>query len=120
MNSKELSELVALGEGFTSEFKRAGESGLGREICAFANATGGVILIGVENSGEIVGVADHNKLKSSVQSTARSAEPPIAVDVKSVGRVLHVSVPEQHSKPYSFARVVLYARRCQLPTDVPR
>jgi len=29
-------------------------------------------------------------------------EPPIAVDVESVGEVLCVTVPEQHSKPYSF------------------
>ena len=102
MNSKDLSELIALGEGFTTEFKRAGASNFGREICAFANATGGVILIGVTDSGEIVGVADHNDLKSKVQSTARSAEPPVAIDVTSVGSVLCVSIPEQHGKPYSF------------------
>ena len=45
MNEKNLSNLAALGEGYTIEFKRSGTSGLGREICAFANATGGVILI---------------------------------------------------------------------------
>ena len=102
MNSEDLSELIALGEGFTTEFKRAETSSLGREICAFANATGGVILIGVEDSGEIVGVADHNGLKSRVQATARSADPPIAIDVTSVDGVLCVRVPEQHGKPYSF------------------
>ena len=102
MNSKELSELIALGEGFTTEFKRAGTSSLGREICAFANASGGVILIGVEDSGKIMGVADHNGLKSRLQATARSADPPIAIDVTSVGGVLCVRIPEQHGKPYSF------------------
>ena len=102
MNSKDLSELIALGEGFTTEFKRAETSSLGREICAFANATGGVILIGVEDSGEIVGVADHNGLKSRVQATARSADPPVAIDVTSADSVLCVRVPEQHGKPYSF------------------
>lgn len=102
MNSKDISELIALGEGFTTEFKRAETSSLGREICAFANATGGVILIGVKDSGEVVGVADHNGLKSRVQATARSADPPIAIDVTSVDGVLCVRVPEQHGKPYSF------------------
>ena len=43
MKKKQLIELIALGEGFTTEFKRSGTSNLGREICAFANATGGVI-----------------------------------------------------------------------------
>ncbi|MBB3330261.1 ATP-dependent DNA helicase RecG [Halomonas campaniensis] len=102
MNRQALNDLLALGEGFTTEFKKAGTSGLGREICAFANATGGVILIGVTDAGEVVGVADHNKLKSDVQATARSAEPPIAVEVESAGEVLCVTVPAQHSKPYSF------------------
>lgn len=80
MNQKALHNLLALGEGFTTEFKRAGTSNLGREICAFANATGGVILIGVTDAGEIFGVKDHNRLKSEVQAVARSAEPPIAVE----------------------------------------
>lgn len=97
-----LHNLLALGEGFTTEFKRSGTSNLGREICAFANATGGVILIGVTDAGEIVGVKDHNRLKSEVQAVARSAEPPIAVEIESVDEVLVVTVPAQHSKPYSF------------------
>jgi ATP-dependent DNA helicase RecG len=102
MNPKALHNLLALGEGFTTEFKRSGTSNLGREICAFANATGGVILIGVSDAGEIVGVNDHSRIKSEVQAIARSAEPPIAVEIESVGEVLAVTVPVQHSKPYSF------------------
>jgi ATP-dependent DNA helicase RecG len=102
MKKATLMDLVALGEGFTIEFKRARTSNLGREICAFANATGGVILIGVSDNGEIVGVDKHNRLKSEVQAIARSADPPIAVDVESSDNVLLVSVPSQHSKPYSF------------------
>ncbi|MCK5660106.1 MAG: putative DNA binding domain-containing protein, partial [Methanosarcinales archaeon] len=102
MNEQGLSSLIALGEGFTTEFKRSGSSNIGREICAFANATGGVILIGVTDASEISGANNHNRLKSEVQSIARSAEPPIAIDVESVNNVLCVTVPEQHSKPYSF------------------
>lgn len=102
MNEQELESLIALGEGFTSKFKRAMPSDLGREICAFANASGGVILIGVGDAGEVVGVADHNRLKSQVQSFGRTADPPIAVEVESIDDVLCVTVPEQHSKPYSF------------------
>ena len=103
MTSQALADLTALGEGFTTEFKRSIPSSLGAEICAFANATGGVILIGVTDQGEVVGIRDHNRLKSQLQTTARSAEPPIAVQVESLGDVLCVTVPEQHGKPYSFA-----------------
>ena len=77
-------------------------SDLGRELCAFANASGGVILLGVTDKGEIVGVADHNKLKSQVQSIARSVEPPLKVKVASIDGVLCVTVPAQHNKPYAF------------------
>ena len=103
MNIKELHNLIPLGEGFTVEFKKSGTTNIGRELCAFANATGGTILIGVTDIGEISGVADHNKLKSMVQSIARSIEPPLIVDIESVEGVLVVSVPVQNSKPYSFA-----------------
>ena len=54
------------------------------------------------DDGEACGVANHNRLKSEVQSIARSADPPIAVEIESVGRVLFVRVPAQQSKPYSF------------------
>ena len=102
MNQEALSNLIALGEGFTTEFKRAGTTGLGRELCAFANATGGTILLGVADDGKIYGIANHNRLKSEVQSIALSADPPIAVEIESTGQVLCVRVPAQQSKPYSF------------------
>ena len=59
MKQAAISDLIALGEGFTTEFKRSGMSGLGREICAFANATGGMILLGVADNGEVCGVSPH-------------------------------------------------------------
>ncbi len=102
MNTSTLADLVSLGEGFTTEFKRSVSSALGRELCAFANATGGTVLVGVADDGQICGVSNHNKLKSEVQSVARTADPPIAVEIESVDQVIRVDVPAQHSKPYSF------------------
>jgi ATP-dependent DNA helicase RecG len=98
-----LHNLIALGEGFSTEFKRSGTSNLGRELCASANAMGGTVLIGVSDKGEVVGVRDVNRLKSEVQSLARSIDPPLVVDVELVDQVLVVDVPAQNSKPYSFA-----------------
>ena len=60
---KVLSDLLALGEGFTIEFKRSLRSDLRREISAFANATGGVILLGLDDDGTVRGVEGHNRLK---------------------------------------------------------
>lgn len=104
MNRQNLKDLIALGEGYATEFKRSGTTSLGREICAFANASGGIIMIGVSDSGDIVGVKDHNRLKSEIQSIARSADPPISIEISSVENVLCVEIPEQHGKPYSFVR----------------
>ena len=103
MTRKQLKQFIGLGEGFTTEFKRSGTSNLGRELCAFANATGGVVLIGVDDYGEIIGVKNLNRLKSEIQNIARSIEPQLVVDVEDVNDILIVTVPPQNSKPYSFA-----------------
>ena len=54
----ELIEKIYLGEDATIEFKRAlpHRSSLTDEIAAFANARGGVILIGVDDNTEIIGI----------------------------------------------------------------
>jgi ATP-dependent DNA helicase RecG len=104
MDSIEINELVALGEGFTLEFKRSVSDNLGREICAFANTTGGKILIGVEDNGHIVGIKNVNKLKSRIQNIVRSIDPPLSVDIIVFeDTVLVVDVPEQRGKPFSYA-----------------
>ena len=54
----ELLEKIYLGEDSTIEFKRElpERKELSDEMAAFANASGGVILIGVGDNGEIVGI----------------------------------------------------------------
>ena len=101
MNKKQLNELISLGEGFTVEFKRSGTRNISRELCAFANATGGYLLIGVDDNSNIVGVNDSNKLRSDIQTAARNIDPPLVIDIDEVADVLVVSVPTQNSKPYS-------------------
>ena len=58
----ELIEKIHLGEDSTIEFKRQlpRRDSLADEIAAFANARGGVILIGVDDHGDIVGLDQHN------------------------------------------------------------
>ena len=101
MTNEQLQQLISLGEGFTLEFKQNGTTHLGRELCAFANATGGVVLIGVADDGQPVGVREPNRLKSEVQNIARSIEPPLVIDLEVVENILVIQVPAQNSKPYS-------------------
>lgn len=61
-----------------------------------------MILLGVDDDGTVVGIGRHNRVKSQVQSIARSADPPVAVKVESIGEVVCVRVPPQRGKPYSF------------------
>ena len=51
---------IEAGESRLTEFKRGlGDlSAVGRAICAFANAEGGVIVLGISDRGEIVGVKE--------------------------------------------------------------
>lgn len=48
------------GESNRTEFKRGlGDlSGVGKAVCAFANTEGGVIILGVSDTQEIVGVQE--------------------------------------------------------------
>lgn len=98
----ELAGMLARGEGASVEFKRSLTKAVGRTLCAFANAGGGSVLIGVADAGETVGVVNHNRLEARVLSTGRSADPPIEVEVESPGDVLRVVVPPQDRQPYSF------------------
>lgn len=45
----ELAYILEEGEGYTLEFKRAVNSDLSKEMVAFANASGGRIVIGVDD-----------------------------------------------------------------------
>ena len=53
MKKKELQELVEQGEGYFVEFKKQAGESLNREMVAFANASGGKIIIGVADDGRI-------------------------------------------------------------------
>ena len=57
MNQQELLEIIKNGESSKIEFKREGvhPNSLAEEIVAFANFEGGIILIGVDDSGELIG-----------------------------------------------------------------
>ena len=78
----ELIEKIQLGEDSTIEFKRQlpRRDCLADEIAAFANARGGVILIGVEDHGNIVGIDQKNldqTEKTVVEVCRDSIEPRV-------------------------------------------
>ena len=62
-----LNKVLELGEGQFIEFKESFDKGLAKEIAAFANASGGVIYLGVNDDGFVKGVRITNRLKSAIQ-----------------------------------------------------
>lgn len=61
---KQLEQLIATGEGYQLEFKENIDKSLAKEVCAFANADGGKLLIGVTDAGEIKPLNITNEMKS--------------------------------------------------------
>ena len=83
-NLTELIEKISLGEDATIEFKRTlpHRNSLADEIAAFANARGGVILIGVDDTGEVIGINRHELdrvEKTVVEICQDSIEPMLLI-----------------------------------------
>ncbi|MDP6668366.1 MAG: putative DNA binding domain-containing protein, partial [Candidatus Krumholzibacteria bacterium] len=99
MESHELEILLQEGEGAQLEFKESLSSSFARELVAFANSSGGRILLGVSDNGTVLGVADTNNLRGRIQDVARNCDPPVRIHVERVGEVTVVSVQESEIKP---------------------
>lgn len=107
VTANDIKLLVASGEGYNAEFKISVPSKikeLTEEVCAFANAAGGVLLIGVNDANEIKGVKIDNAKRSAIQNSLNEITPHLScslvlanVDDKSIGVI---EVPSGNNKPY--------------------
>lgn len=77
---------------------------LSEEVCAFANAAGGVLLIGVDDSNNLKGVNIDNAKRSAIQNSISDITPAlhctltmVEVDGKQIGVI---EVPSGVNKPY--------------------
>ena len=55
INFENLKSIIRQGEGYNLEFKSTFSKSTGNEFCAFANANGGTILLGITDKGKIKG-----------------------------------------------------------------
>lgn len=101
-------ELMAQGEGQHVEFKESVPSKvreLSEEVCAFSNASGGYVLIGVNNkSGFVDGFAIDNTKRSSIQASLDAIQPTVDCEFYPLTVQGHdiwvIEVQEGDSKPY--------------------
>jgi len=78
MTKEEIKKLIESGEGLRTEFKTCSEKlpkNLFESICAFLNTKGGAVLLGVSDSGEIVGM-DKTKIPSFKREIANLSNNP--------------------------------------------
>ncbi len=78
--------ILSEGESYTIEFKENPDKSLPAEVCAFANASGGKVFIGVDDAGHIVGTDVSNAARSRIQDTINKVEPMLAPIVKTTKR----------------------------------
>jgi ATP-dependent DNA helicase RecG len=93
--------LIREGEGLTIEFKERYTSRIDRDIVAFANSKGGLLLLGVDDRGKVVGEKLTNKMKAEINNIARNCDPSIHIKkISQAGKIVVVEVAEGDEKPY--------------------
>ena len=81
-NLKDLRKLIASGESATVEFKQNFNDEVIETIVAFANSSGGSVLIGVSNNGKITGTTASNEtLQNWTNEIKNKTSPAQVVDI---------------------------------------
>jgi len=120
--SLKLPKLRAQGEGQTLEFKRElGKAGdeIKKEIAALASTNAGLILIGVDDDGTLVGIPDmesakeREQFRAQVEGRARGVTPPITPAMKYLledGKVVLAVEVKRGSQPIYYSNNIPYVR----------
>ncbi|HBY20425.1 MAG: hypothetical protein A2Y24_07450 [Clostridiales bacterium GWE2_32_10] len=104
LTREELKVIIEEGEGYKIEFKESADKTLAEEVCAFLNASGGLLLLGISDNGMIKGIDVSNVNRSRVQDTLRQIEPSVNLNVEIQENLILIRVPEGKSKPYSCSK----------------
>ena len=107
MNRNQLDALIEQGEHGQLEFKRQVSTPyrIARTLAAFANTSGGTLLIGVTDSGKLVGVAsEFREIAKLEQATDRLIDPALAISYETLApdgrKILIITVSESEEKPH--------------------
>ena len=117
LNPTEIKSIIASGEGYNAEFKVSIPSKtkeITEEVCAFANASGGVVLIGVDDTNTIKGITIDNAKRSAIQNSINEISPVLKCDFNIVeidGKdIAVIEVPSGQNKPYVLSGAI-YVRQ---------
>lgn len=122
MRYRELLDLIEEGENIQCEFKRkfSTHDKIVREMMAFANTKGGIILFGIDDDKKIVGVESEKETTELVKDAALNyCEPPLdyTIEYREIDgkEIVIVNVPESTKKPH---RIQDYQNELDITTAV--
>lgn len=118
MTEEEIKQLISNGENQEVEFKESLPSKtdlISKNIAAFANTQGGVIILGVRDNGGIVGLdEDLDKMQKRVNEINKSVNPPPILEIKvhniESKNVLLVNVNKAANNMYHTFKGAIYVR----------
>jgi ATP-dependent DNA helicase RecG len=107
-HTENIAELIAQGENNSIEFKssQVRAESVAKEMVAFSNMQGGVLLIGIEDTGEVTGLSsDQLNMEEWLANIAREnvlpAIEPSIEKIKYLGKsIIKVDVQKGRDKPY--------------------
>ena len=86
------------------EFKSQFTEEIYKEVIAFANTDGGVVYVGIDNEGNVVGLSDVDKEYTRITNGIRDAiQPDVTMFVRFTvqdNKVVRITVSEGTNKPY--------------------
>ncbi|MFX1253602.1 MAG: helix-turn-helix domain-containing protein [Promethearchaeota archaeon] len=112
-------EAAKRGESSNLEYKEKYKSkDIAKELCAFANAEGGTVLVGIDDDGRVKGVKEQiSDVKDWLQQTIdKNLEPPITFTIEEVEisedkQIIIIYTPPSQVKPvYSRDKEGIYVR----------
>jgi len=107
LRKRELIDLIEAGENLHTEFKLRFSSSekIAKELMAFANTSGGLIIFGVDDDKKVMGVQSEKEQSELIRIAAEDfCEPPVEYDTHYFsldGKELVIAaVPESTKKPH--------------------
>jgi len=107
MTESDLKEILSQGENSSVEFKsaRVRPYSLAKEMVALLNSFGGIILIGVDDDGQVEGIDDEFDYEEWIMNIARNNAIPeinLKVEEREIDdqKVILIDVPKGRNKPY--------------------
>ena len=109
ITADEIKLMSARGESYNVDFKVSVPQkvrDITEEVCSFANAAGGYVLIGIDNQGVITGASIDNAKRSAIQGSIGEISPALHCDIYAVDvegkEVWVIEVPAGRHVPYFF------------------